>query len=354
MTDLMVPEEAVAEPRALIRADDAATAGTLALALMSDQEFDTRLAALKRGRDRMAAIQRGLMDKDVDYGKIPGTEKPTLYKPGAEKLCDFYHLAADFHPERIVGDNLAGPALAYQTRCELHLGSLDGPVVAVGYGSANSWERKHRYRTAQRACPACGCIGTLNRSKRGKPEWYCWAKRGGCGKTFPINDPTIVDQEMGQVENPDPWDLDTTLLKMAEKRAHIDATLRGTAASGLFTQDVEDTAPAIAEEEAPPPEPQTLSDVVDTRWAEEQAAQLPEPTPEPVEAPGPSEAPTAPETMTEAELRDAIRAAFIPTAVVRRVRDVLYPEQDHLDGHQRAVLWAELQADIADKEAAPA
>lgn len=215
-------------------------AGTFALAAMTDQEFETRLAALKKGRDRIAKIQRELMTPDVDYGTIPGTPKPTLLKPGAEKLCDWYGFRADFLPQRLTGDGLTTPALAYQTRCELHLGSLDGPVVAVGYGSANSWERKHRYRTGERACPACGTIGTLLRSKKGRAEWFCWAKKGGCGQTFAIDDPAVTEQRVGDIENPDPYDLDTTLLKMAEKRAHVDATLRATAASGLFTQDVED------------------------------------------------------------------------------------------------------------------
>lgn len=268
------------QPRALALPD--AAAGTFALAAMSDDEFAARLAALKRGRNRIAAIQRELMDKDVDYGTIPGTPKPTLLKPGAEKLNDIYGHRADFHPERIVGDNLTAPALAYQTRCELHLGSLDGPVVAVGYGSANSWERKHRYRTGERACPACGVVGTLLRSKRGQPEWFCWAKKGGCGATFRIDDPKIAGQVVGDIENPDPWDLDTTLLKMAEKRAHVDATLRATAASGLFTQDVEDLP---QRDETPPTEtaepPKTLRAVV----LEQPEA---EPEPERTTAPAPA------------------------------------------------------------------
>src|SRR5258707_1716885 len=31
-----------------------------------------------------------------DYGTIPGTPKPTLYKSGAEKLCDIYGMADDY------------------------------------------------------------------------------------------------------------------------------------------------------------------------------------------------------------------------------------------------------------------
>ncbi len=234
-------------------------AGTLALAVMSDAEFETRLAALKRGRERIARIQRELMEKDVDYGTIPGTPKPTLYKPGAERLCDLYHYAADFAPERIVGDGETRPDLAYQTRCELHLGSLDGPVIAVGYGSANSWERKHRWRKADRLCPQCHLAG-LVKTRKGR-WWHPQDARpaGGCGNSFNLDDPEITEQTVGQVENPDPWDLDVTILKMSEKRSHIDATLRGCAASGLFTQDVEDLPeppPQRAAKPARAPEPE--------------------------------------------------------------------------------------------------
>ena len=261
-TDLMVIE-GDAPSRAVTTLSDAA--GTLALASMSDAEFGTRLASLRRGRDRIATIQRELMDPDVDYGTIPGTPKPTLLKPGAEKLCDWYGLRADFIPDRVIGDGVTAPTLAYQTRCELHLGTLDGPVVAVGYGSANSWERKHRYRRAERACPDCGVIGSLLRSKQGKAEWFCWSKKGGCGKTFRLDDPRVMGQALGDVENPDPWDLDTTLLKMAEKRAHVDATLRGTASSGLFTQDVEDQVRPPSDEPPPPPEPTIAERVAQRR-----------------------------------------------------------------------------------------
>jgi hypothetical protein len=243
----------VDEPRALVTvADHGMTAtGPLALAGLSDYEFDRRLAALDTMRTRVARMQKALMVLDVDYGTIPGTPKPTLLKPGAEKLCQAYGLAADFAPQRLPGDGETAPALAYQTRCDLHLGSLDGLVVAVGYGSANSWERKHRYRNAELVCPECNnATGTVKRSKR-EPGWYCWAKIGGCGATFRPDDVRVRDQVVGQVENPDPWDLDTTLLKMAEKRAFVDATLRATAASGLFTQDVEDMP-----HDAPPDRPE--------------------------------------------------------------------------------------------------
>jgi hypothetical protein len=50
---------------------------------------------------RRAAIvefTRCLMVKDQDFGEIPGTHKPTLLKPGAEKLCNFFGLEPEFTP----------------------------------------------------------------------------------------------------------------------------------------------------------------------------------------------------------------------------------------------------------------
>lgn len=217
--------------------------GVEALALLSDQAFEQKLTALKRGRERIERIQRELMTPEEDFGVIPGTNsKPTLLKPGAEKLCEVYGLRAGFVESTEFGDGLTAPHLRVRMKCELHLGTLDGPVVAEGYGAANSWERKHRYRRGERSCPDCGQEGTVI---RGKQEygggWLCFAKKGGCGAKFAVNDPAIAEQAVGDVQNEDPYDIENTLLKMAEKRAFIDATLRATATSGLFTQDLEDS-----------------------------------------------------------------------------------------------------------------
>ena len=68
----------------------------------------------------------------------------------------------------------------------------------------------------------------------------CYAKKGGCGAKFADNAPEIVNQETGVVKNPDIADLANTILKMADKRALIAATLIATGMSEYFTQDVED------------------------------------------------------------------------------------------------------------------
>lgn len=217
--------------------------GVTALAHMPEDEFEQKLAAMKAGQDRIARVKKELMTEDVHFGTIPGTPKPTLLKPGAEVLCQIYGLRASFVPRLSYGDAESSPAVSAIVECRLHLGDIAGPIVAIGYGSANTWERKHRYRRGERACPECGTIGAVI---KGKAEygggWLCWANKGGCGAKFDINDSAITQQAIGDVENVDQHDLENTVLKMAEKRAYIDATLRGTASSDLFSQDLENGA----------------------------------------------------------------------------------------------------------------
>lgn len=229
------------------------------LALMGEAEFNQRLDNLKTAQYRMARIQRELMEADVDYGVIPGTgSKPTLLKPGAEKLCKFHHLVATFKQDTILGDGVTQPHIRILTTCSLHYEAADGPIVGQGTGAANSWEKKYRWREAKRQCPTCGAAAIF-RSKypdknNGELGWYCYAKVGGCGATFREHDTDITEQQQGQAENPDPFDGENTLKKMSNKRAYIDAALRATATSGLFTQDLEDMEPT-APQAALPPQP---------------------------------------------------------------------------------------------------
>lgn len=242
---------------ALTRGQDAS--GTLAMALLSDDAFETRLDALRKGQERISRVKRELMCEGAHFGVIPGTKKPTLLKPGAEVLCSIYGLRPDFVPTVQYGDGVTAPTITVLMRCELHLGDTSGPVVAVGYGAANSWEARHRYRQGQRACPECGVVGAVI---KGKAEygggWLCWPKAkqaAGCAAKFADDDPRIVDQQVGQVENADPYDLLNTLIKMAKKRAHIDAALTGTASSDLFTQDMDELAPPATQREPASREP---------------------------------------------------------------------------------------------------
>lgn len=175
--------------------------------------------------------------KDVDYGKpFPGSDKDSLLKPGAEKiikilgLCDVYTF--EDRVEKWEKDN---PFFRYLIKCQLK--TPYGLVVAEGFGECNSLEAKYRWREAQRVCPECGKEAII----RGKEEWgggwLCWAKKGGCGAKFADNDPQIAGQVVGKVENDDIFSQVNTMVKMAKKRAQIDAALSAGRLSNLFTQD---------------------------------------------------------------------------------------------------------------------
>jgi hypothetical protein len=213
--------------------------------IISESRYLSPAATIQEALARYALVGEfasRVLREGHDFGKIPGTDKPTLLKPGAEKLSSLFGLAPVFDiAEKDLdwtGERHGGECFAYfQYRCSMYSGSR---IIAQGLGSCNSWEKKYRYRNADRTCPTCG-KATIFKSKQ-KPEFYCWAKRGGCGATFPLTDKRITDQETGQVKNPDPADIVNTIDKMAQKRALIAATLIATNASEYFTQDLEDFA----------------------------------------------------------------------------------------------------------------
>lgn len=189
------------------------------------------------------------MKEGEDFGKIPGTPKPTLYKSGADKLCDIYGIADQYKITNRTED-WSKNLFDYEVECTL-VSKRDGRLVATGLGSCNSFEGKYRYRESKRHCPKCSKETII----KGKAEfskgqagfedggWVCWNKPGksdGCGAKFPDADTSISSQVVGKVENEDIPTMKNTFLKMAKKRAKVDAVLSATRSSGLFTQDMED------------------------------------------------------------------------------------------------------------------
>lgn len=199
-------------------------------------DVENALRAYQAMKDFVGKVLRD----DVDFGVIPGTNKPTLLKPGAEKLCRFFGLSTHLNPLETIMDwtgekHNGEPFFYFQYKV---VALRNGVAVAEGVGSCSNWEKKYRYRNADLICPSCG-KPNIRKSKQGD-GWYCWTKTGGCGATFRGNDKQITDQPHGQIINPDPADLVNTIDKMAQKRAFIAAVLIACNASEYFTQDIED------------------------------------------------------------------------------------------------------------------
>ena len=156
--------------------------------------LDLPAEQFRAGLDRRKANRRALMEwvrdalvEGVDYGRIPtkrGPSKPSLWKPGAEKICGMlgvtvhYPTLHDYEQVALHGVQLVHVIL----RCEIK--EAGGRVIADGVGARS------------------------------------------------------LKQDAGDINK---------ALKMAEKSAHIDATLRMAGLSEVFTQDLEDMPAAGAE-----------------------------------------------------------------------------------------------------------
>jgi hypothetical protein len=223
---------------------------------MDDREFDAQLKFVRRGLERLDLLIKDVLKEGVDVITIPGVKGKVLAQPGAEKLCLLARLIPTYRVQRtarhehLVGDAASDePDVHYLAHCDLHLGSAEGPVVGQAAASANNFEPRYRYRDAQKSCPECGAVGTLRKSKwegkegsgfEGVKPWYCYDKLGGCGKEFAPDDRRVTEQRVGRIENPDPMELDNTLLKMACKRALTSAVKGATGGSARFTVDLDD------------------------------------------------------------------------------------------------------------------
>ncbi len=177
------------------------------------------------------------------YGIIPGTGKPCLYKPGAEKIGLMFRLAPRYTVDRT---DMEGGHREYNVTCSLvHMPTAQ--LVGEGNGSCSTMESKYRYRgAAGKTCPECGAQAVRMSKKEYGGGFYCDKKAGGCDAKFKPGSAECKALEAiptTRTENPDIADLYNTVLKMAQKRAHVAAILTATAASDIFTQDVEDGVP---------------------------------------------------------------------------------------------------------------
>lgn len=173
-------------------------------------------------------VMRAVMKPDVHFGVIPGTDKPTLLKQGAEVLCMAFRVADSYQVE----DLSTSDVVRYRVTC-IGTHQTTGIVLGSGMGEASSSEEKYKWRKAFdeefEATPA-----NLRRIKSGK-------------------------YKTKQVRT-EPADLANTILKMANKRAKIAMTINVTACGDMFGQDLEDMDEALRDhltrhgQDAPPPQ----------------------------------------------------------------------------------------------------
>ena len=204
------------------------------LTTLQPEEAGAPLSAVQL-KSRLAVIQsvmRDVMQKDVDYGVIPGTDKPSLFKPGAEKLCVTFRLSADT-PEIEAVPEYSGD-IRYRVRVPVR--ASNGTVLAVGIGECSTGEEKYRWRRPVHINEYNAAPEDQRREK--------WTRGGEVWQQVRVN----------------PSDVANTVLKMAHKRAYVHAVIMATAAGAIFTQDVEDLPDGVeahaAERKPAPAAPQ--------------------------------------------------------------------------------------------------
>lgn len=173
---------------------------------MSDNSVQTlpitslETEALAERRKVLKKYISSQMVDGIDYGIIQGTPKPTLYKPGAEKLAQLFGYGARIvHRDKEIDlhHNFAMFSYTYEI---YHIRT--GNVVAQCEGSTNSHEKKYKMRGSQEV---------------------------------PIGD------------------LMNTLMKMAQKRAYVGAVIQATGASDFYTQDIDSVEDAESSGVRAPP-----------------------------------------------------------------------------------------------------
>ncbi len=219
---------------------------------------ETRRSAAQMIAQRAAIVEcmSTVMRKDHDYGVVPGTAKPSLYKPGSEKILAMFNLAAQ--PQ--VEDLSTPDAIRYRVTITI-IHTPTGTVAGYGVGEASSAESKYQWRAA-----VCDEEWEETPGDRKRLKW----KKGYQGSAASSTRQVRADME----------DVANTVLKMAKKRAQIDAVLTTTAASDVFAQDVEDLVaagldlqPDATDFPAEQPLPQELKRKADAPAPQQQPAQ---------------------------------------------------------------------------------
>ena len=158
-------------------------------------------------------VMQTLMKEGEHYGKIPGTDKPTLLKPGAEKLCVAFRIADDYRVE----DLSAGDCIRYRVTC-VGRHQLTGIDLGTGVGEGSTNEERYKWRRAV-------CDEEFEATPESQRRIKYGRKSGGYFTTKQVRT--------------EPADLANTVLKMACKRAKMAMVLSVTGASAIFSQDLE-------------------------------------------------------------------------------------------------------------------
>jgi len=216
-------------------------------AVMNIEDYAMTTDVLIRQAAIIEEVAQKVMRENVHYGKIPGCgDKPTLLKPGAEKLAVTFRLSPSYEVEEKEMDN---GHRQFNVTCRL-VSIVTGAFIGAGVGSCSTMESKYRFRAGAGELTGVPVPKSYWDTRKTNPGQAVKIlkdaanKAGIDGDKFGTkkNDAGMweITTHGEKVEHDNPADYYNTCLKMAKKRAMVDGILSCTAASDVFTQDIEE------------------------------------------------------------------------------------------------------------------
>jgi hypothetical protein len=227
----------------------------------------SKIADMQLWYNDFVTFSKSILKKDLDFGDIPNVAKPSLFKPGAEKLRLAYNLSSTIEKTDSVKDLETG-YISFDYKCTIK--TQGGQILAECEGNANSYETKFRYNWVKevdlpqnidkeqlktKASTISEFKFAIDKAETtgqyGKPReyWERWnkaieegrakrlMKKVASGKEFEAYE---IESKVYRIQNEDILGMQNTIMKMSQKRAFVGAVLMATGASEFFTQDVED------------------------------------------------------------------------------------------------------------------
>lgn len=191
------------------------------VSLIPEEQVQERVNTMLANRKYIVEQVKPLLIEGVDIYQFEGMKKPSLGKPGAEKLAAIFGLQASFQVDKETIEAIGQTEKKYIAYvCIL---SRNEKPVGEGRGATFVEFERTNYRNAK-------LVEYTDAKKSADFNEKDWQKKTGqYGEYYRVKDGTVFD----------PLALNKAI-KMAQKSAFVDAVIRTTGMSDLFTQDIED------------------------------------------------------------------------------------------------------------------
>lgn len=183
------------------------------------EEQPLTVTEIRKQVNLIQEVMRDIMKKDEHYGIIPGCKKPSLLKPGAEKIASTFHIHIE-SGEGLVEDLSTPDKAHFRVTCKAY---QNGVCLGSSVGVCSSDEEKYKWKK-----PTCDEEWEEADPSQRREKWVKYGNEKA--------------KKWKQIRT-QPADLENTILQMADKRGYVALVRKVTAASDVFAMNIEDLPP---------------------------------------------------------------------------------------------------------------